>query len=73
MLTSEQREAVQGVLQVVMDLKGTPRNRLVADPFLDLPDRNAWKEYYLVIPHPRCLNGIQVCIFNDSERATMHD
>lgn len=60
MLTAEQKTAVQGVLDAIFDLKGSPRSRTLATPFMELPDREAWKEYYLVIPHPRCLNLIQV-------------
>lgn len=60
MLTPEQRTAIEGVLQTVLELKANARGRTLAEPFLDLPDREAWEEYYLVIPHPRCLNGIKV-------------
>ncbi|KAG9015507.1 hypothetical protein FRB94_000112 [Tulasnella sp. JGI-2019a] len=59
MLTPEQRTAIEGVLQTVLELKATPRGHTLAKPFLELPDRDAWQEYYLVIPHPRCLNGIK--------------
>ncbi|KAG8856813.1 hypothetical protein FRB96_006317 [Tulasnella sp. 330] len=59
MLTPEQRTAIEGVLETILELKANSRGRTVAEPFLDLPDREAWKEYYLVIPHPRCLHGIK--------------
>ncbi|KAG8964950.1 hypothetical protein FRC03_001174 [Tulasnella sp. 419] len=58
MLSSDHKKAIFNVLQSLFSYK-TSRDRVVAEPFLDLPDKVAWKDYYKVIPEPRCLNGIK--------------
>jgi len=35
--------------------------RVLSTLFRELPDKNEWKEYYAVIPQPRCLDGVKVC------------
>ena len=34
--------------------------RVLSTLFRELPDKNEWKEYYAVIPQPRCLDGVKV-------------
>ncbi|KAH8111512.1 hypothetical protein DFH11DRAFT_1613715 [Phellopilus nigrolimitatus] len=55
-----QKKAAEEVLAVLTSATASGRGkRLLADMFLELPDRDAWSEYYEVIPEPRCLNGIK--------------
>lgn len=59
MLTDDAQAAILRVLEALWDVKG-PRNRAIAEPFAELPDKIAWKDYYRAIPHPRCLNTVKV-------------
>ncbi|KAG8979217.1 hypothetical protein FRB90_008184, partial [Tulasnella sp. 427] len=58
MLTDAQKTAILGVFDALWDVKNA-RGKSIAEPFNLLPDKNAWKDYYRVIPHPRSLNGVK--------------
>ncbi|KAG8977101.1 hypothetical protein FRB90_008927, partial [Tulasnella sp. 427] len=58
MLTDAQKTAILGVFDALWDVKNA-RGKSIAEPFDLLPDKNAWKDYYRVIPHPRSLNGVK--------------
>lgn len=59
MLTDAQKAAILRVYDGLWEVKNT-RGKPIAEPFAFLPDKNAWKDYYRVIPHPRSLNGVKV-------------
>ncbi|KAG8903528.1 hypothetical protein FRB99_003159 [Tulasnella sp. 403] len=59
----QSKDAIGRVLQALLNVKG-PRNRSIADPFLQLPDKDHWADYYRIIPHPRCLDGIKENVEN---------
>lgn len=67
-LSSEERSKLQRILNNVYDVlldlevksddpKIPPRG--VIDPFLDLPDRNDYPDYYQFIKNPICMNNIK--------------
>ncbi|KAG8921040.1 hypothetical protein FRC00_009210, partial [Tulasnella sp. 408] len=58
MLTDAQKAAILRVYDGLWEVKNT-RGKPIAEPFAFLPDKNAWKDYYRVIPHPRSLNGVK--------------
>ncbi|KAI5117803.1 hypothetical protein M0805_004563 [Coniferiporia weirii] len=59
-ISDAQRKAIEEVLAELTSASAGGRGkRLLADMFLELPDRDAWSEYYEVIPEPRCLNGVR--------------
>ncbi|KDQ52954.1 hypothetical protein JAAARDRAFT_80856 [Jaapia argillacea MUCL 33604] len=53
------KTAIEEVIKVIMTTKSPRRKRPICEMFMDLPDRDAWSEYYQVIPQPRCLSGTQ--------------
>ena len=40
----------------------TVGRRNLSNIFKTLPDKETWKEYYEVIPQPRSLDGVKVCL-----------
>jgi hypothetical protein len=58
MITEAQRKAIDDVVQTITSY--TAGRRVLSVMFQELPDREAWKEYYSVIPEPRSLAGIKV-------------
>jgi chromatin structure-remodeling complex subunit RSC1/2 len=58
MITEEQKNAIRDVIQVISTY--TSGRRVLSTMFNELPDEEAWEEYYQVIPEPRCLNDIKV-------------
>ncbi|KAF7355663.1 hypothetical protein MSAN_01484100 [Mycena sanguinolenta] len=61
-LTAAQKKDIEDVLEALKSVTGSPRKRQLAAMFLELVDRDDWKDYYEVIPEPRCLNGIQAML-----------
>ncbi|KAN0121428.1 hypothetical protein V8E52_003324, partial [Russula decolorans] len=57
-VTDAQKAAVEQVIQAIKSVSSPRKKRVLADLFLDLVDKDAWADYYQVIPQPRCLNGI---------------
>lgn len=65
-ITDAQRTAIQAVFKDLYACTSGPggRGRELYKMFDLLPDRTTWKEYYAVIPEPRCLSGVKVRFFN---------
>ncbi|KAF7322508.1 hypothetical protein HMN09_00029300 [Mycena chlorophos] len=61
MLTPAQKQAVSEVRDALSNATGN-RKRKLATMFLDIVDRNAYPEYFRVIPNPRALEPIRVNI-----------
>ncbi|KAJ6515483.1 hypothetical protein C8R45DRAFT_956656 [Mycena sanguinolenta] len=61
-LTAAQKKDVEDVLEALKSATGSPRKRQLAAMFLELVDRDDWKDYYEVIPEPRCLNGVKAML-----------
>lgn len=48
-LTEPQRQAIEKVIEALLAISAGGRGkRMLADMFLDLPDTEAWSEYYEV-------------------------
>ncbi|KAG7090566.1 hypothetical protein E1B28_009674 [Marasmius oreades] len=59
-ITSEQRAAIEKVINVITNTTAPGRGRRnVSTIFMSLVDRNEWPEYFEIIPEPRCLNNIK--------------
>lgn len=58
MLDDAQRRAIDDVIQTINGYAAG--RRVLSVMFQELPDQEAWKEYYAVIPEPRSLGGIKV-------------
>ncbi|KDQ17463.1 hypothetical protein BOTBODRAFT_29646 [Botryobasidium botryosum FD-172 SS1] len=70
-ITEVQKTAIKSVLHDIYSYTSSPggRGRELHKMFDELPDRTTWKEYYAVIPEPRCLDGVKATFekgaFND--------
>ncbi|KAJ7368716.1 hypothetical protein DFH08DRAFT_1071367 [Mycena albidolilacea] len=58
-ITAAQKKAIEEVMEILLKAQGFRPKRQLAGMFLELVDRDDWKDYYEVIPEPRCLDGIQ--------------
>jgi chromatin structure-remodeling complex subunit RSC1/2 len=58
-ITAAQKKAIEEVMEILLKAQGFRPKRQLAGMFLELVDRDDWKDYYEVIPEPRCLEGIQ--------------
>lgn len=63
-LSDTQKKDVLEVLEAVYSY--SVGRRVLSTIFRELPDKNEWKEYYAVIPQPRCLDGVKVSWAADS-------
>ncbi|KAI0078514.1 hypothetical protein K474DRAFT_1660319 [Panus rudis PR-1116 ss-1] len=57
-ISEEQKRDIRAILALIFSATNQRKRRL-ADMFLDLVDKNAYPEYYEIIPEPRCLNGVK--------------
>ncbi|KAI0044882.1 hypothetical protein FA95DRAFT_1608164 [Auriscalpium vulgare] len=57
-LTDAQKAAIEEVVSVLTAIKTQRKKKPAAEPFMDLIDRDAWPDYYDLIPEPRCINGV---------------
>ncbi|KAH9964614.1 hypothetical protein BC827DRAFT_1188416 [Russula dissimulans] len=57
-VTPAQRTAIEQVIDAVKCVQSPRKKRVLAELFLELVDKNAWADYYQVIPQPRSLNAI---------------
>ncbi|EJD04577.1 uncharacterized protein FOMMEDRAFT_167736 [Fomitiporia mediterranea MF3/22] len=59
-INDAQKKAIEEVISAITSTAaGSRGKRKLADMFLELPDRDAWPEYYEVIPEPRCIDGVK--------------
>ncbi|KAG2024033.1 bromeodomain-containing protein [Coprinopsis cinerea AmutBmut pab1-1] len=58
-ITSQQKQALEEIIQTILDAKSSRGKRQLAEMFLELVDKTDWPEYYEVIPEPRCINNIK--------------
>jgi hypothetical protein len=57
-VTEKEKRAIEDVMDALLSVTSGRRN--LATMFRSLPDGDAWKEYYKIIPEPRSLDGIKV-------------
>ncbi|KAI0063253.1 hypothetical protein BV25DRAFT_1802548 [Artomyces pyxidatus] len=57
-LTDPQKTAIEEIVVALTNVRTPRKKRPLADMFMDLVDREAWADYYEVIPNPRCINGV---------------
>ncbi|TRM58713.1 hypothetical protein BD626DRAFT_573229 [Schizophyllum amplum] len=58
-VTLEQKAAIGEVIAALLAVTGAPRKRRVAEMFMELVDREAWPEYYQLVPAPRSIEETQ--------------
>jgi chromatin structure-remodeling complex subunit RSC1/2 len=55
-VTDAQKAAAEQVIQTIKSVSSPRKKRVLADPFLDLVDKEAWADYYQVtttsVHHP---------------------
>ncbi|KAI8983322.1 hypothetical protein BD414DRAFT_490572 [Trametes punicea] len=58
-VTPAQKTAIDEVIGALTSATSRRAKRRLADMFLELVDKGSWPEYYEVISHPRCINGVK--------------
>ncbi|KAK2459787.1 hypothetical protein APHAL10511_008219 [Amanita phalloides] len=58
-LTPAQKNAIEEILDAIISTTGPRGKRQISAMFMHLVDRTEWRQYYEVIPEPRCLNNIR--------------
>ncbi|KAL1740744.1 hypothetical protein HDZ31DRAFT_22741, partial [Schizophyllum fasciatum] len=58
-VTPDQHAAINGVIAALLAVTGSPRKRRVAEMFMELVDREAWPQYYQLVPAPRAIEDIK--------------
>ena len=48
-ITSQQKQALEEIIQTILDAKSSRGKRQLAEMFLELVDKTDWPEYYEVI------------------------
>ncbi|KAF8588485.1 hypothetical protein K439DRAFT_1384573 [Ramaria rubella] len=56
-ISAAQKRAIEDIVNTLCTT--TKGRRRICDMFMELPNREAWPEYYKVIPEPRCIDGIK--------------
>ncbi|KAI0085714.1 hypothetical protein BDY19DRAFT_896215 [Irpex rosettiformis] len=59
-ITTTQKAEIESIIRTITDATVPRRKRKLAEMFLDLPDADAYPEYYEVIPNPRSINHVKV-------------
>ncbi|KAL5518380.1 hypothetical protein ACEPAH_62 [Sanghuangporus vaninii] len=68
-INEAQKKAIEEVIAVLTSATaGNKARRRLADMFLELPDRDAWPEYYEIITEPRCIDGVKFKLGRSDKR-----
>ncbi|EPQ61248.1 hypothetical protein GLOTRDRAFT_135767 [Gloeophyllum trabeum ATCC 11539] len=70
-INAASRLALEEIINVLLSATGPRGKRRLCDMFRELPDREAWPEYYDIIPQPRSMNGVQEKLKKNSYRNVM--